>query len=73
VSEYHILRQYIDVSVFVVRHRYTQRTSLQHLQELADSARPGTPAGQVYVLLNNVNFHDTYEYHYKSQAAYYSV
>ncbi|WBA42360.1 GumC family protein [Hymenobacter canadensis] len=73
VSEYHILRQYIDVSVFVVRHRYTQRTSLQHLQELADSAHPGTPAGQVYVLLNNVNFHDTYEYHYKSQAAYYSV
>jgi capsular exopolysaccharide synthesis family protein len=73
VSEYHILRQYIDVSVFVVRHRYTQRTSLQHLQELADSAHPNTPAGQVYVLLNNVNFHDTYEYHYKTQASYYSV
>ncbi|MBC6699252.1 GumC family protein [Hymenobacter puniceus] len=73
VAEYHILRQYIDVSVFVVRHRYTQRNSLQHLHELADTAQPGTPAGQVYVLLNNVNFHDTYEYHYKSQAAYYSV
>ncbi|SHK89070.1 GumC family protein [Hymenobacter psychrotolerans] len=73
VSEYHILRQYIDVSVFVVRHRYTQRTSLQHLQELVDSSHPTAPAGQVYVLLNNVNFHDTYEYHYKSQAAYYSV
>ncbi|QNH61105.1 GumC family protein [Hymenobacter sediminicola] len=73
VSEYHILRQYIDVSVFVVRHRYTQRTSLQHLQELVDTSHPTAPAGQVYVLLNNVNFNETYEYHYKSQAAYYSV
>jgi Mrp family chromosome partitioning ATPase len=70
VSEYYILNQYIDVTIFVVRHRYTQRTMLSQIQELAQRQ---VGDQQVYVLLNGVNFSSTYEYRYKGESAYYTA
>lgn len=70
VSEYYILNQYIDVTIFVVRHRYTQRTMLAEVQELAQR-QVGNQ--QLYVLLNGVNFSSTYEYRYKRESAYYTA
>jgi capsular exopolysaccharide synthesis family protein len=70
VSEYYILNQYIDVTIFVVRHRYTQRTMLSQVQELAQRQ---VGDQQVYVLLNGVNFSSTYEYRYKRESAYYTA
>ncbi|SMB92816.1 capsular exopolysaccharide family [Hymenobacter roseosalivarius DSM 11622] len=70
VSEYYILNQYTDVTIFVVRHRYTQRNMLSQVQELAQRQ---TGNQQVYVLLNGVNFSSTYEYRYKGESAYYTA
>ncbi|QIL77556.1 polysaccharide biosynthesis tyrosine autokinase [Hymenobacter sp. HDW8] len=70
VSEYYILNQYTDVTIFVVRHRYTQRNMLSQVQELAQRQ---TGNQQLYVLLNGVNFSSTYEYRYKSESAYYTA
>jgi capsular exopolysaccharide synthesis family protein len=70
VSEYYILNQYTDVTIFVVRHRYTQRAMLSQVQELAQR-QVGNQ--QLYVLLNGVNFSSTYEYRYKRESAYYTA
>jgi hypothetical protein len=70
VSEYYILNQYTDVTIFVVRHRYTQRNMLSQVQDLAQRQ---TGNQQLYVLLNGVNFSSTYEYRYKSESAYYTA
>jgi hypothetical protein len=58
------------VTIFVVRHRYTQRTMLSQVQELAQRQ---VGDQQVYVLLNGVNFSSTYEYRYKRESAYYTA
>jgi capsular exopolysaccharide synthesis family protein len=70
VSEYYILNQYTDVTIFVVRHRYTQRNMLSQVQDLAQRQ---TGNQQLYVLLNGVNFSSTYEYRYKRESAYYTA
>jgi capsular exopolysaccharide synthesis family protein len=70
VSEYYILNQYIDVTIFVVRHRYTQRIMLSQVKELAQRQMGKQ---QLYVLLNGVNFSSTYEYRYKGESAYYTA
>ncbi|QDA58878.1 exopolysaccharide transport family protein [Hymenobacter jejuensis] len=68
VSEYTVIRQHVGVTVFVVRHAYTNREMLGTINEMRQY-HGDTP---VYVLLNGVNYSATYEYRYKKQSAYYA-
>jgi capsular exopolysaccharide synthesis family protein len=70
VSEYYVLNRYIDVTIFVVRHSYTQRAMLSQIQDLVQRQMDNQ---QVFVLLNGVNFSSSYEYRYKRESAYYTA
>ncbi|MDW7694947.1 polysaccharide biosynthesis tyrosine autokinase [Flammeovirgaceae bacterium SG7u.111] len=59
VSEYFILKRYIDVSIYVVRANYTDRKHLQDVNELYKSEK----LGNINMLLNDVRLPDTHNYY----------
>jgi len=67
VSEYFILMQHMDVNLYVVKHKYTQKNLLAQVEELYADKK----LKNVYMVLNDLNYNKTYEYGYKKKGTYY--
>ncbi|WP_460879019.1 GumC family protein [Pontibacter rugosus] len=67
VSEYFVLMRHMDVNLYVVKHKYTDRNLLSQINELHSSKR----VKNIYMIINDLNYNKTYEYGYKRKAHYY--
>ncbi|GHA80387.1 GumC family protein [Pontibacter akesuensis] len=67
VSEYFVLMRHMDVNLYVVKHKYTDRNLLTQINELHASRK----VKNLYMIINDVNYNKTYEYGYKRKAHYY--
>ncbi|WP_242928755.1 GumC family protein [Pontibacter vulgaris] len=69
VSEYFIMMRYTDATIYVVRHKYTQKNLLEPINDLYDQGK----LQNMYMIINDVNYDKTYEYGYKAKAKGYYV
>lgn len=69
VSEFLVLLQYLDAKIYVVRQNYTDRSLVG---QIADMHRDHQ-VKQLYMVINDVQFANTYEYRYKVNAYKYGV
>ncbi len=69
VSEYFILMKYMDINIYVVKHKYTDRNMLEQVNELYASKK----IKNIYMLINDLDYSNTYEYGYKQKAKAYYV
>ncbi len=69
VSEYFIMMRYTDATIYVVRHKYTQKNLLDPINDLYDQGK----IQNMYMIINDVNYEKTYEYGYKAKAKGYYV
>ncbi|MDO7852504.1 polysaccharide biosynthesis tyrosine autokinase [Hymenobacter convexus] len=68
VAEFFVLMQYLDATVYVVRHNYTDRDLVSRINELYQDEK----IRQVYLLINDVRFAGSYEYrHQRNAYSYY--
>jgi Mrp family chromosome partitioning ATPase len=64
VAEYFVLVQHLDANVYVVRHNYTDRDLIKNMNELYRDKK----IKQLYLVINDVHFGNSYEYRYKNKA-----
>ena len=69
VSEFLVLLQYLDAKVYVVRQNYTDRALVGQINEMHRDHQ----VKQLYMVINDVHFANTYEYRYKTNAYKYGV
>jgi capsular exopolysaccharide synthesis family protein len=70
VSEFLVLLQYLDAKIYVVRQNYTDRALVGQIDEMHRDHR----VENIYLVINDVHFANTYEYRYKATAyQYYGV
>ncbi|MER2999287.1 GumC family protein [Pontibacter populi] len=69
VSEYFVLMRHMDVNLYVVKHKYTNRDLLHQIEELYAAKK----IRNIYMLINDLDYSNTYEYGYKRKAQYYYV
>ncbi|AMJ67885.1 polysaccharide biosynthesis tyrosine autokinase [Hymenobacter sp. PAMC 26628] len=69
VSEFLVLLQYLDAKVYVVRQNYTDRSLVSQISEMHRDHK----VKQLYLLINDVRFANTYEYRYKANAYKYGA
>jgi capsular exopolysaccharide synthesis family protein len=69
VSEFLVLLQYLDAKIYVVRQNYTDRALVG---QIADMHREHN-VKQLYIVINDVHFAQTYEYRYKANAYKYGA
>lgn len=69
VSEFLVLLQYLDAKVYVVRQNYTDRSLVGQINEMHRDHK----VKQLYLLINDVRFANTYEYRYKANAYKYGA
>lgn len=69
VSEFLVLLQYLDAKVYVVRQNYTDRSLVGQINEMYRDHK----VKQLYLLINDVRFANTYEYRYKANAYKYGA
>jgi capsular exopolysaccharide synthesis family protein len=69
VSEFLVLLQYLDAKVYVVRQNYTDRSLVSQISEMHRDHK----VKQLYLLINDVRFANTYEYRYKADAYKYGA
>ena len=69
VSEFLVLLQYLDAKVYVVRQNYTDRSLVGQINEMHRDQK----VKQLYLLINDVRFANTYEYRYKADAYKYGA
>ncbi|MGI4886568.1 MAG: polysaccharide biosynthesis tyrosine autokinase [Janthinobacterium lividum] len=69
VSEFLVLLQYLDAKVYVVRQNYTDRSLVGQISEMHRDHK----VKQLYLLINDVRFANTYEYRYKTDAYKYGA
>ncbi|QCR22811.1 polysaccharide biosynthesis tyrosine autokinase [Pontibacter sp. SGAir0037] len=69
VSEYFILMKHMDTNLYVVKHKYTNKDMLEQINELYASKR----VKNIYTVINDLDYSNTYEYGYKKKATYYYV
>ncbi|MDX5435997.1 MAG: polysaccharide biosynthesis tyrosine autokinase, partial [Pontibacter sp.] len=69
VSEFFVLMRHMDVNLYVVKHKYTNKDMLAQINELYNSKR----IKDIYMIINDLNYNKTYEYGYKRKANYYYV
>ncbi|OKL38798.1 GumC family protein [Pontibacter flavimaris] len=67
VSEYFVLMRHMDVNLYVVKHKYTNKDMLAEINELYNAKR----IKNIYMIMNDLNYNKTYEYGYKKNAKYY--
>lgn len=67
VSEFFILMRHMDTSLYVVKHKYTNKDMLEQVNELYASKK----LKNIYMVINDLNYSKTYEYGYKRKAHYY--
>lgn len=69
VSEYFVLMKYMDTNLYVVKHKYTSKDMLSQINELYASKK----VKNIYTVINDLDYSNTYEYGYKKKANYYYV
>lgn len=69
VSEFLVLMQYLDAKVYVVRQNYTDRTLVTQINDMHRDHK----VEQLYIVINDVQFANTYEYRHKANAYKYGV
>jgi capsular exopolysaccharide synthesis family protein len=69
VSEFLVLLQYLDAKIYVVRQNYTDRALVGQIAEMHREHK----VKQLYMVINDVHFANTYEYRYKANAYKYGV
>lgn len=69
VSEFLVLLQYLDAKIYVVRQNYTDRALVGQINEMHRDHQ----VKQLYMVINDVHFANTYEYRYKTNAYKYGV
>lgn len=69
VSEYFILMKHMDTTLYVVKHKYTDKDMLGQINELYAAKR----IKNIYMVINDLDYSNTYEYGYKKKASYYYV
>lgn len=69
VSEYFILMKHMDTTLYVVKHKYTDKNMLGQVNELYASKK----IKNIYMIINDLDYSNTYEYGYKKKASYYYV
>ena len=69
VSEFLVLLQHLDAKIYVVRQNYTDRAMVT---QIADMHRDHKMS-QLYTVINDVHFAQTYEYRYKANAYKYGA
>jgi capsular exopolysaccharide synthesis family protein len=67
VSEFFVLMQHMDVNLYVVKHKYTNKDLLAQVNELYAEKR----VKNIYMIINDLNYNNTYEYGYKKKGSYY--
>ncbi|MHA6249953.1 GumC family protein [Pontibacter sp. CAU 1760] len=67
VSEYFVLMQHMDVNLYVVKHKYTDRNMLSQVNELYADKK----LKNIFTVINDLNYNKTYEYGYKKKGSYY--
>lgn len=67
VSEYFILMQHMDVKLYVVKHKYTEKNLLNQINELYADKK----VNNIFMVINDLNYNKTYEYGYKKKGSYY--
>lgn len=69
VSEYFILMKHMDTNLYVVKHKFTSKDMLTQINELYATKK----VKNIYTIINDVDYSNTYEYGYKKKANYYYV
>ncbi|TVT37835.1 polysaccharide biosynthesis tyrosine autokinase [Hymenobacter setariae] len=69
VSEFLVLLQYLDAKIYVVRQNYTDRALVGQIAEMHREHN----VKQLYMVINDVHFANTYEYRYKANAYKYGA
>jgi capsular exopolysaccharide synthesis family protein len=69
VSEFLVLLQYLDAKIYVVRQNYTDRALVGQIAEMHREHK----VKQLYMVINDVHFANTYEYRYKTNAYKYGA
>jgi capsular exopolysaccharide synthesis family protein len=69
VSEFLVLMQHLDAKVYVVRQNYTDRTLVGQINDMHRDHK----LEQLYIVINDVHFANTYEYRHKANAYKYGV
>ncbi len=69
VSEFLVLLQYLDAKIYVVRQNYTDRALVGQINEMHRDHK----VKQLYMVINDVQFANTYEYRHKTNAYKYGV
>lgn len=66
VSEYFVLLDYIDASLFVTRYKYTARELLGNINTIYQEGK----IPHLYLVLNGLNYYEKYEYRNKGDKYY---
>ncbi|WP_018478621.1 GumC family protein [Pontibacter roseus] len=69
VAEYFILMKHMDTNLYVVKHKYTSKDMLTQVNELYAAKK----LKNIYMVINDLDYNNTYEYGYKKKASYYYV
>ncbi|RDV13685.1 hypothetical protein DXT99_18110 [Pontibacter diazotrophicus] len=67
VSEFFILMRHLDTSLYVVKHKYTNKDMLDQVNELYAAKK----LKNIYMVINDLDYNKTYEYGYKRKGHYY--
>ncbi|HEX8349246.1 MAG TPA: polysaccharide biosynthesis tyrosine autokinase [Hymenobacter sp.] len=67
VAEFFVLLRYLDANIYVVRQNYTDRGLVNQISELHRDQK----IKQIYMIINDVHFAQTYEYRYKGKSSTY--
>mgnify|MGYP001096077932 CR=1 FL=1 len=67
VSEYLVLKDYTNVNIYVVRYNYSNKKSLQLIDEHYKTGK----IKNLNIVLNDVDFTKSYAYNYKTKGGYY--
>lgn len=69
VAEFFVLMKHMDTNLYVVKHKYTSKEMLTQVNELYAAKK----LKNIYMVINDLNYNNTYEYGYKKDASYYYV
>ncbi|MBD1395629.1 polysaccharide biosynthesis tyrosine autokinase [Pontibacter sp. JH31] len=67
VAEYFILMKHMDTNLYVVKHKYTSKDMLTQVNELYAAKK----LKNIHMVINDLDYNNTYEYGYKKKGSYY--